>query len=195
MPHGISLHLGSYVMACRHDASSGFTLVELIVAVAVVVLLAGVTIPIYQDRSDAKKSEDALAEMHVVRDGFHAFRDDNGIWPVRNSDTGIVDAAVEFDLYRCFYENIAGRKGWDGPYFNRGVTIGGAMQIASATDGLLDPWGRRYRICYGARKGEYEGGIAILSSGPDGHFQTRRLRALFGGTGGDDLGVVITRRL
>lgn len=185
--------------------SGGFTLVELVVVVAIVALLAGVLVPVVTSQIDDVKKERALGDLDVIAKAFTSFRSHTSMWPApvtpvvaANMTTGVED----FLDYKCLYANISKSPGWKGPYLEHGVDDGAghkevatAPSLSSAGGGLLDPWGQPYRIYVFAPAGSSPGAIVCASRGPDGTFSSSPTDVNDGNPQGDDIVKIISRRL
>lgn len=125
--------------ACISLKLRGFTLLELLVVVAIIGLLAAYVGPKYFGQ--VGKSEQALARAQI--DGFHkalaAYRLDVGTFPT--TDQGL-PALVDKPA------GVSSR--WMGPYLSKGVP--------------LDPWGNAYVYRLPGAKSDYD----LLSYGKDG---------------------------
>lgn len=178
------------------SSRDGFTLVELVIVVAVVTLLAGITIPLVADRVEDARIARAEAEMKDIAGAFAAHRADNGFWPERNSSRTIRNATHNFDYYRGLYRKMSTTwKNWDGPYLNEGVQVGSYMHAAYNGDGMVDPWGNYYRVYQYAKTSTFAGALVLVSGGPDGKISTNSASALRNDARGDDIIHVITRKL
>ena len=123
---------------CSLALSRGFTLLELLVVVAIIGLLAAYVGPKYFGQIG--KSEQALAKAQV--ESFHkalgSYRLDVGNFPT-----------TEDGLNALLTKPAAAAK-WAGPYLSKAVP--------------LDPWGKPYVYRAPGSKGDYE----LLSYGKDG---------------------------
>jgi general secretion pathway protein G len=122
----------------RHRDSSGFTLLELLVVVAIIGLLAAYVGPRYF--SQVGKSEQALAKAQL--ESFHralgSYRLDVGAFP--SNEEGLAALVTK----------PASAAKWNGPYLSKAVP--------------LDPWGHAYIYRSPGSKSDYE----LLSHGKDG---------------------------
>ena len=177
---------------------NGFTLIEAAVIVTILVLLAGVVVPIVSHHVGEARTTRAQADMKIVSDAFHRYLSHTGAWPTSESGRG-----EELVGFACLYQNTGSRKGWNGPYMSLGVRAGSSWAIATPADGsgpaagLVDPWGRTYRL-YRFPAGDAMGdggGMVLLSAGENGTVDTPREQIAEGAAGGDDVVFVVARRL
>jgi type II secretory pathway pseudopilin PulG len=188
-----------------HAHCTGFTVVEVVSVIAVVLLLAGVLVPVVTTQMADAKSTRAAAEMETIARAFTTFRTHTASWPGYSAPVKASDVRSGYeDLteFCCLYSNEAKLPGWRGPYLNQGLSEAtGNMRVAAmasnraAAKGLLDPWGQPYRIYYAAASAGGGGSIAILCRGPDGTFNSSASDVDAGKPAGDDLLKVVARRL
>ena len=69
----------------RGRVEAGFTLVEVIVVLAVVLLLSGIAVPLISGYVDDSKRARAASEVKMLAGAVAAFYKDLGIYPTRNS--------------------------------------------------------------------------------------------------------------
>jgi len=179
----------------------GFTLIELVVTIAVLVILAGVIVPSIADHADKGKNARAAAEMREVSNAFNQYRVDTGIWPANGNNTKIRTRHYDLVGLECLFSDTLNRTGWDGPYLNKGVRTGSSMVVAKSIqgggwDGFVDPWGKPYRV-YTYRDGwsSTKGGVVVLCAGQDGKFQSKPHELYDGTTRGDDVMQIVSYRL
>ncbi len=65
--------------------NSGFTLIELMIVVAIVAVLAAVSLPIYQDYIARSQVSEALVAVSAVKVMITDYRNANAIWPPANN--------------------------------------------------------------------------------------------------------------
>ncbi len=90
----------------------GFTLIELIVVIAIVAILAAVIAPNAFKAIDKAKITGTIADYKAVKTGVMAFYADCGVWPVTTTTGG------------GLVSNTGGTggvttTGWDGPYIEK----------------------------------------------------------------------------
>jgi general secretion pathway protein G len=95
----------------------GFTLIELVLVVAIIAILAGAMVPVIQaSRTEAREAK-ALAEVDAMKSAGTLYRADTGNWCT--------------DLNRLVSDGTPAIPGWQGPYID---------QIGT------DPWNQAYAL-------------------------------------------------
>ncbi|MDH3747865.1 MAG: pilin [Gammaproteobacteria bacterium] len=89
----------------------GFTLIELMIVVAIIGILAAIAIPAYQDYTIRAQVSEGLSLSAGAKAAVAEFYQDQGTWPTDNSNAGLEAAA-----------NIAGK-------YVTSVTVGNADGI------------------------------------------------------------------
>ncbi len=89
----------------------GFTLIELMIVVAIIGILAAVALPAYQDYVTRAQVAEAVELAHGLKTPFAEFRADKGHWPTTIDRVGGGNGSIEGTI--------------TGKYAT--VTIGGAM--------------------------------------------------------------------
>lgn len=180
-------------------ATRGFSLVELIVVLAILTLLAGIAVPIVSSQIDRANAARAKNDLAVLAGAFVEHRSDTSYWPSNTNATAIATSAEPLEEFACLYANTWSRGGWSGPYLNDGIAaVGGALRVADAASdlGLVDPWGNAYQVFWFASGySGSAGGVVFVCSGKDGAAQTTAPQAFAGAAQGDDLVYVVSRKL
>lgn len=71
----------------RHN--SGFTLIELMIVVAIIGILAAIAIPAYQDYTKRTRVAEGLILVTSVQKGVWEYYSSEGVWPNNNTDAGV----------------------------------------------------------------------------------------------------------
>ena len=136
-------------------SASGFTLVEIMIVVALVGLLAGWGVMSVQKAMHNSKNKAAETQLHMLSAGVLQLAWDTGRWPNGNKRTEFGGSEVadlssaDAGLLMADTNNVF--NGWQGPYYN---------------DGLEDPWGRNY--FFSPSYAVAGGGAVVVSLGQDG---------------------------
>jgi len=131
-----------------NNAREGFTLIEIVIAVAIVAIMAGSIAP-FAFREITRTREDATSrELTVLHEGLLEFYDDTGRFP--SEVEGLLALVTD-----------PGVTGWQGPYVG-----GGAGQQNTAV--TTDDWGLSYRYDLSPTTSPvYAAQAIIVSAGSD----------------------------
>ncbi len=72
----------------------GFTLIELMIVVAIIGILAAIAIPAYQDYLIRSQVSEGLTMASAAKAGVSEFYANKGDWPADNSDAGLGDPST-----------------------------------------------------------------------------------------------------
>lgn len=125
--------------SCRTRSTRGFTLLELLVVVAIIALLAAYVGPKYFSQVGKSEQTVARSQIEAFSRALGAYRLDVGSYP--STEEGLAALVTK----------PASAAKWNGPYLEKAVPA--------------DPWGRAYQYrAPGADGSEFE----IVSLGKDG---------------------------
>lgn len=122
----------------RRRAASGFTLLELLVVVAIISLLVGYVAPRYFAQIGRSEVTAAKAQIDALGKALDQYRLDTGHYP-----------GTEMGL-EALVTQPPDEPRWRGPYLRKSVP--------------LDPWGNRYVYRSPGTQGDYD----LISYGKDG---------------------------
>lgn len=200
----------------------GFTLVEVIVVLSVVLLLTGIAVPLITGYINDGRRARAEAEIKVIASALTSFYKDVGAWPARAADGSdnvlrVLGSGSSLPIGSPF--NGADQlstwliDGSNGDTLDNHLltnTPGGAAAGAYATTGSnrwrgpytagglpFDPWGRPYLVT--VISGHSTDAVNfkrmfVLSAGPDGAIDTDASLTATTEISNDDLGVVVSQR-
>ena len=70
----------------------GFTLIELMIVIAIIGILAVIALPAYQDYTGRAQVSEAITLMEGQKSAVVEYYADKGKWPTKNTDAGIADS-------------------------------------------------------------------------------------------------------
>ena len=124
--------LRARISRCRDEGEAGYTLMELLVVLAILGLLAAVATPMVLHYLDSAKVSTAKTEVSNLSAGLDLFKYDVGRYPTTQEGLEALVSAPE------------GVENWNGPYIKK-------------TTKLNDPWGHPYNYRYpGTHGGEFD---------------------------------------
>ena len=119
-------------------ASGGFTLLELLVVVAIIGLLAGFVAPRYFGQVGKSEVATAKAQIDALGKALDQYRLDTGRFPAPEHGLG------------ALVDRPANEPKWNGPYLRKAVP--------------LDPWGKPFQYKVPGERGDYD----LVSYGKNG---------------------------
>jgi general secretion pathway protein G len=127
-----------FTMQRKIRSEEGYSLVELLVVLAIIVLLGTIAVPQLLKYLDKAKQDTALAQIQSLGATIDLFKLDVGRYPTQEEGLDVL-VTKPADL-----------EGWNGPYLKR-------------KDMLLDPWKHSYRYKFPGEHGDYD----LFSYGAD----------------------------
>ena len=186
-------------MTAKTSRRDGFTLIELVVTIAILTLLAGVLVPAVGNYMEKGKNGKATADMREIANAITNYQIDTGSWPAATNLVTLTTTNFALTDIPCFYTNTHTKTGWNGPYLNKGAMVSGAMTVSVPAasgvpgTGLLDPWGNPYYVyTFANNYSGTAGGVVLLSRGPNGAANTSAANIFAGQPSGDDLIQIVT---
>ena len=176
-----------------HRAKRAFTLIEILVVIAIISILAAVSIIGYGSISQAQDRSKAKSDMASIALALETFRGKYGDYPRLNAKGGVENCART--LYKCLagqtymkvekgqvdFVDIKNTSEYE-PLLDISIMRVGDPSDPSAEvrnlfndkNAFLDPWGKSYMYYYNSSRvvgqtGAWEGiGFILMSNGEDG---------------------------
>lgn len=204
------------------ENEQGFTLVEVVVVLAVILLLAGIAVPLVSGYVEDSRRGRAEAEIRMLAVAVSSFYKDVGQYPSRDREGGNQEMRVLFtgadrpvtnpyennhlfaqwarssaygDLLDSHLLHNAPQGDKRGAYATSGPSAWRGPYIAGSSP--LDPWGRPYLInVYSSYHDSASTNLRmyLLSAGPNGVIETPQYAQRSDDVAGDDIGLVIHER-
>ena len=127
------------LMKSKRRRAAGFTLVELLVVLAILTLFAGLVGPQLMRQLGGAKSKTALIQIRDLEQALEMYKIDVGRYP--NNAQGLA----------ALVRNPGGAAGWNGPYLKKAEVP-------------QDPWNQPYLYKYPGERGE----VDIFTYGQNG---------------------------
>ena len=116
----------------------GFTLIELLIVVAIIGIIAAISIPNLLNSIDRSKQKATMADLRVVGNAVQMYAIDNNVYPAVSSI-----AALEAELEPTYIQTVPTTDGWSNPFV-----------VSSAPGG--------YTVCSGGKDG---GACTVVGGG------------------------------
>ncbi|HEZ6976134.1 TPA: pilin [Neisseria meningitidis] len=83
----------------------GFTLIELMIVIAIVGILAAVALPAYQDYTARAQVSEAILLAEGQKSAVTEYYLNHGIWPKNNTSAGVASSATNDDVNKATGNN------------------------------------------------------------------------------------------
>jgi len=143
----------------RGQSGPGFTLMEIMITLSVVMILLAIAIPALNKTNTETKKRKAMAEVEILAAGIKQLAWDTGRWPgalirnvsqdreiwdLRASDAGILSSTAAYSNWRGPYVPEIENDPWGNPYFfDPDYLVGNRMRVVV---GSFGPNGRGRNI-------------------------------------------------
>jgi general secretion pathway protein G len=156
----------------RHRRSRGFSLMELIVVVAIIVVLAGLTLGGFSLVNQKTARDKAKVQIKLLETALETYNSDNRSYPPNPDPMGEKGDEI---LYKyLYYDGFEARDSGGVVYMpdfdpeNNAKSGQAWMQGTGAQARVVDPWGQFYRYRSGDSTGAQNTDFDLWSVGPDG---------------------------
>lgn len=129
-------------------ARSGFTLIELMAVITIIILLAGLVVGGMGFVSDRQAKEKAKTQIALLSKALEEYKLDNGIYPPTSNSNNPPESNTSILFKALYWEGAADSTGTKKIYLpqldptnNKQGWIKGAGQSAT----IIDPWSSHYR--------------------------------------------------
>lgn len=136
----------------RRPPAAGFTLIEMLVVIAIIGILAGLLFPAIKGAMTKAKSGQARNDVKAIENAIRQYYTEYGKLPVRDADQGIADVSyTSANQYEIINILRAVASGWNASHAlnPRRIVFYEPPSRKGAVDGsgnILDPWQQVYYI-------------------------------------------------
>lgn len=138
------------------EIQKGFTLIELMIVVAIIAILAAIAVPQYRNYTARSQSTEGLTLASATKTAMIEYQDNNGTWPANNALAGIDPKANHVGTYVNSVEvksNVITISFGSGVHKGEKITLtakdeGGSISWLCAASAI--PGSQLPTICYGS---------------------------------------------
>ena len=119
----------------------GFTLIELMIVVAIIGILAAIAVPAYQDYTARAQASEALSATGGLRADIAVGFSENNAFPAAGSDTHAAAALIAGKYFPAGGVTVGGGDGVVSVLYASGVLAGQTMTLTpTAANGQISQW-------------------------------------------------------
>ena len=158
----------------NHGRKKAFTLLELLVVIAVVAVLSGIVLGVGRRAAESGRNARARAELSLLSAALDSYKLTHGDFPRTDVPARLLQSLI--GKRGPTYLPATGRALIESAKF---TTTGGLDLFSDETAELLDPWGQPYRYTYKSQVPWTNPSCVLYSAGPDGSDTAALLRGGF----------------